>query len=68
MLSVLIHAAIVGALLWGWWQYRAAHGDAAESRDRGDGGARCAACSGYATAPGPDPAAASRKPAATDAR
>jgi colicin import membrane protein len=22
VLSVLIHAAIVGALLWGWWQYR----------------------------------------------
>jgi len=21
-LSILIHAAIVGALLWGWWQYR----------------------------------------------
>lgn len=21
-LSVLVHAAIVGALLWGWWQYR----------------------------------------------
>jgi len=23
ILSILIHAAIVGALLWGWWQYRA---------------------------------------------
>lgn len=22
VLSILIHAAIVGALLWGWWQYR----------------------------------------------
>ncbi|MGH8142355.1 MAG: cell envelope integrity protein TolA [Steroidobacteraceae bacterium] len=22
LLSVLVHAAIVGALLWGWWQYR----------------------------------------------
>jgi colicin import membrane protein len=22
LLSVLIHAAIVGALVWGWWQYR----------------------------------------------
>jgi colicin import membrane protein len=22
VLSVLIHAAIIGALLWGWWQYR----------------------------------------------
>ncbi len=23
VLSILIHAAIVGALVWGWWQYRA---------------------------------------------